>query len=82
MMSCDITQCMLFMCGGRIGFYGGDIKLLVNDIQELRPTVFVSVPRLLNRIYDKVATSIHQGLPLTSLVDQSDHSWDVEGINN
>jgi long-chain acyl-CoA synthetase len=49
-----VVHCMMFMCGGSIGFFGGDIKLLVNDIQALRPTVFVSVPRLLNRLYDKV----------------------------
>ena len=45
----------MFMCGGRIAFFGGDIKRLVNDIQVVRPTIFVSVPRLLNRIYDKVS---------------------------
>lgn len=27
---------------------------LLEDIQELRPTIFSSVPRLWNRIYDKV----------------------------
>ena len=48
------TQCMMFMCGGRIGFFGGDIKQLIRDIQTIRPTLFVSVPRLLNRIYDRV----------------------------
>ena len=42
------------MVGARIGFFRGDIKELVNDIQALKPTVFVSVPRLLNRVYDKV----------------------------
>ena len=44
----------MFMYGGRIAFFGGDIKQLVKDIQAVRPTIFVSVPRLLNRIYDKV----------------------------
>ena len=42
------------MHGARIGFFQGDVKTLVNDIQELKPTLFVSVPRLLNRVYDKV----------------------------
>ena len=42
------------MCGARIGFYRGDIKLLIEDIQALKPTIFISVPRLLNRVYDKV----------------------------
>ena len=49
-----ICQAMLLQDGGKIGFYRGDVKLLIEDIQALRPTVFVSVPRLLNRVYDKV----------------------------
>jgi long-chain acyl-CoA synthetase len=49
-----ICQGMLFQSGGRIGFYRGDVKLLIEDIQALKPTMFVSVPRLLNRVYDKV----------------------------
>ena len=48
------TQLLMFMCGAQIGFFRGDVKELVKDIQELKPTIFVSVPRLLNRIYDKV----------------------------
>ena len=49
-----ICQAMMLQSGGRIGFYRGDVKLLIEDIQALRPTLFVSVPRLLNRVYDKV----------------------------
>lgn len=49
---------MVFMNGARIGFFQGDVKKLVGDIQELRPTLFVSVPRLLNRIYDKVIAGV------------------------
>ena len=40
--------------GGAIGFYSGDVAKLLDDIAVLRPTVFCSVPRLWNRIYDKV----------------------------
>ena len=49
-----VIQVLLFMCGARIGFYRGDVKELIDDIQALKPTIFVSVPRLLNRVYDKV----------------------------
>ena len=49
------------MNGARIGFFRGDIKTLSEDIQELKPTIFVSVPRLLNRIYDKVRVFISLG---------------------
>ena len=44
------------MNGGQIGFYQGDVKLLIEDIAELKPTLLPTVPRLLNRIYDKVVT--------------------------
>ena len=49
-----ICQAMVLMNSGKIGFYRGDVKLLIEDIQALKPTIFVSVPRLLNRVYDKV----------------------------
>jgi long-chain acyl-CoA synthetase len=44
--------------GATIGFFQGDIQKLMEDIAELKPTIFVSVPRLYNRIYDKVLSSV------------------------
>lgn len=44
----------MFCHGARVGFYQGDISLLMDDIKTLKPTFFPVVPRLLNRIYDKV----------------------------
>uniref|UniRef100_A0A673ZUK3 Arachidonate--CoA ligase n=1 Tax=Salmo trutta TaxID=8032 RepID=A0A673ZUK3_SALTR len=38
----------------RIGFFQGDIRLLSDDMKALRPTIFPVVPRLLNRMYDKI----------------------------
>jgi len=40
--------------GGSVGFYQGNIKLLTNDLQALKPTIFPTVPRLLNKIYDGI----------------------------
>lgn len=40
--------------GGGIGFYGGDITKLKDDLAELKPTIFVSVPRLYSRFYDAI----------------------------
>lgn len=47
-------QVSMFCHGARVGFYQGDISLLMDDIKTLKPTFFPVVPRLLNRIYDKV----------------------------
>lgn len=49
-----LAQSVVYCHGGRIGFYQGDIRLLSDDMKALRPTIFPVVPRLLNRMYDKV----------------------------
>uniref|UniRef100_A0AAX7T4W0 Arachidonate--CoA ligase n=1 Tax=Astatotilapia calliptera TaxID=8154 RepID=A0AAX7T4W0_ASTCA len=48
----------MFCYGARVGFYQGDISLLMDDIKTLKPTFFPVVPRLLNRIYDKILGSV------------------------
>ncbi|KAF1526918.1 Long-chain-fatty-acid--CoA ligase 6, partial [Aptenodytes patagonicus] len=47
-------QSVVYCHGGRIGFFQGDIRLLSDDMKALRPTIFPVVPRLLNRMYDKI----------------------------
>ncbi|XP_024863184.1 long-chain-fatty-acid--CoA ligase 1-like isoform X2 [Kryptolebias marmoratus] len=48
------VQGVVLMQGGRIGFFQGDIRRLSDDLNVLQPTVFPVVPRLLNRMYDKI----------------------------
>ena len=45
---------MLTTNGGAVGHFGGDIKNIMGDLQLLKPTLWPAVPRILNRIYDKV----------------------------
>lgn len=40
--------------GAQVGYYQGNTLKLLEDLSALRPTVFPSVPRLLNKIYDKI----------------------------
>lgn len=51
--------------GATIGFYQGDVMKLMDDIAILRPTLFCTVPRLLNRIYDKVMGTIEKSGTMT-----------------
>jgi long-chain acyl-CoA synthetase len=53
-----VCQIMMINVGGRIGFYQGDTLKLLDDIAELKPTIFASVPRLFNRIYDKILAGV------------------------
>ncbi|TMS22294.1 Long-chain-fatty-acid--CoA ligase 5 [Larimichthys crocea] len=47
-------ETVLYGAGARVGFFQGDIRLLPDDMKTLQPTIFPVVPRLLNRVYDKV----------------------------
>ena len=50
--------------GCKIGFYSGDPLKLLEDMQVLKPTLFVSVPRLFNRIYDKITQGVKEKSPM------------------
>nr|XP_020490039.1 long-chain-fatty-acid--CoA ligase 1-like [Labrus bergylta]XP_020490041.1 long-chain-fatty-acid--CoA ligase 1-like [Labrus bergylta]XP_020490042.1 long-chain-fatty-acid--CoA ligase 1-like [Labrus bergylta]XP_029133291.1 long-chain-fatty-acid--CoA ligase 1-like [Labrus bergylta] len=49
-----VVQGVMIVQGASIGFFQGDIRLLSDDLNTLKPTVFPVVPRLLNRMYDKI----------------------------
>ncbi|CAO3700822.1 hypothetical protein CU097_012714 [Rhizopus azygosporus] len=53
-----VAQGIHLFRGAAIGYYQGDTLKLLDDIAELKPTVFCSVPRLFNRIYDKVLAGV------------------------
>lgn len=56
-----VTVLGLTHCGAAIGFYSGDVQDLLDDVLLLRPTIFCSVPRLWNRIHDRVLGQVRQG---------------------
>jgi len=53
-----VVQSIVYTEGGRVGFFSGDIKTLADDIKTLRPTILPVVPRVLNRVYDKVMNEV------------------------
>jgi long-chain acyl-CoA synthetase len=46
--------------GAAVGFYGGETLKIMEDLALLKPTIFPSVPRLLNKVYDKVMIGLEQ----------------------
>jgi long-chain acyl-CoA synthetase len=53
-----IVQATVFHRGGAVGFFSGDVSMLLDDLATLKPTIFPSVPRLFNRIYDKITAGV------------------------
>lgn len=44
--------------GAAIGYWQGSLPKLVGDIEALRPTIFVGVPRVFDRIYTRVKQNV------------------------
>ena len=53
----------IWSCGGKVGFFGGNVKLLLDDVAALGPTIFVGVPRVFQRVYDKGIAGINSKSP-------------------
>jgi long-chain acyl-CoA synthetase len=68
--------------GGCVGFYQGDPLKLVDDLLHLRPTVFASVPRLLNRIHDKLRAGVKEGGGLKEKLFNMGYKTKVENMKN
>lgn len=43
---------------GKYGMFNGDVQKLKDDLAILKPNLFASVPRLFNRFYDKIQSTI------------------------
>ncbi|KFK26499.1 hypothetical protein AALP_AA8G257300 [Arabis alpina] len=52
------NQILAVYGGVAVGFYQGDNLKLMDDLAVLRPTIFCSVPRLYNRIYDGITNAV------------------------
>ncbi|PNW74853.1 hypothetical protein CHLRE_12g507400v5 [Chlamydomonas reinhardtii] len=55
---------LLTYLGAAVGFYSGNVQELLEDVTVLKPQIFASVPRLWNRIYDRVMLAVQTGSPL------------------
>jgi len=50
----------IFALGGKIGFFNGDIRLINNDLDALKPTYLISVPRLYNKFAELIRKKIEK----------------------
>ena len=48
----------MILLGCKIGYWQGNVNLLVDDIGALKPSVFIGVPRVFDRIYSRVIDQV------------------------
>lgn len=63
-----MTQYSCIYRGAKVGFYSGDVTKILEDINLFGPSAFASVPRLLNRICDGIASKTINGKGLVSTI--------------
>ncbi|KAK9812539.1 hypothetical protein WJX73_007361 [Symbiochloris irregularis] len=53
-----VSEEFAIACGAAIGYWQGDVKLLTQDVAELRPSIFIAVPRVLERMQGGIAQKL------------------------
>ncbi|KAJ2615431.1 medium-chain fatty acid-CoA ligase faa2 [Coemansia sp. RSA 1365] len=80
--SLDRCCIYVFMFGHvRVGFYSGDMNNLMDDIKTLKPTVLTAVPRVLNRIYDRIAGATVGASGLTGVLSRMGYKSKTKRID-
>ncbi|XP_058069169.1 probable CoA ligase CCL6 [Magnolia sinica] len=67
--------------GASIGFWRGDVRYLVEDIQELKPTIFCGVPRVYDRIYTGINDKISSGGAFKRILFQCAYNCKLKSLN-
>lgn len=48
------------LLGGEVGFWQGQVEKLMDDFRDFHPTLLAMVPRLLNKLHDKVMSNLEK----------------------
>ena len=56
-----IIEELALAAGANIGYWQGNVKLLMADVAEFKPTLFIAVPRILERVCDGVEAKVAKG---------------------
>lgn len=49
----------LLAAGARVVYFSGDVQKLKDDLAVVKPTIFLSVPRLYSRFYDVLKSKLN-----------------------
>jgi long-chain acyl-CoA synthetase len=55
-----VVEAYVTCSGAAIGFYQGEVTKLTEDCQALKPTMFMGVPRVFSKIYQKIFSAIDE----------------------
>ncbi|KAJ1942873.1 medium-chain fatty acid-CoA ligase faa2, partial [Linderina macrospora] len=66
--------------GGAVGYYSGDVLRIAEDAQVLKPTIMIGVPRLFNRIYDRITAATIYAPGITGMIARTAISQKLKNL--
>ena len=63
-----VVELAMYVQGGRVGFFQGNIKKLTLDQLALRPTIWCGVPRVFDKVFKTIMAGVEAGGMLKGLV--------------
>ena len=72
------------MChyGARIGFNSGDVVRLAEDAQNLKPTIFLGVPRVYNKMYDAIKANTIEAPGIKGVLARAGYAAKLQNLIN
>ncbi|XP_027361388.1 long chain acyl-CoA synthetase 2-like isoform X1 [Abrus precatorius] len=66
--------------GSSIGFWQGDVRFLLEDVQALKPTIFCGVPRVFDRIYAGIKSKVSSGGALKNALFECAYNYKLRNL--
>ncbi|GAB2267287.1 eukaryotic long-chain fatty acid CoA synthetase (LC-FACS) [Dionaea muscipula] len=66
--------------GSSIGFWQGDVRYLMDDLQQLKPTIFCGVPRVFDRIYSGILAKISASGAVRKSLFEFAYNWKLSNL--
>lgn len=78
----QLIMTVVLSFGMRLGFYSGDPRRIVDDAKILQPTCMCGVPRIYQRIYDKITDQLKTLSGITKTIIDKAISDKLDNFNN
>lgn len=76
-----VMEEQIISTGASIGFWQGNIKLLMDDVKALKPSIFCAVPRVLDKIYSGLVEKISSGGFIKKLLFNIAYSYKLQNMS-
>lgn len=75
-----VAEEVMLLRGASIGYFQGHVAKLMDDLEALKPTIFIGVPRVFDRVYSGVMDKVSQSPWWSSMIFNFLYQWKLHWI--